>query len=90
MHDDERYAVNGELVVSRTQDGGKTFEILRNGLPQQHAYDLVYRHSMDIDATGEQLAFGSTTGNLFITENQGDHWQQISGFLPPIYCVRFA
>ncbi len=90
VRDDERYAANGELVVSRTNDGGKSFEVLRNGLPQKHAYDLVYRHCLDIDETGDHLAFGSTTGNLFISEDQGDHWQQISGFLPPVYCVRFA
>jgi hypothetical protein len=64
--------------------------VLREGLPQRHAYDLVYRHGLDIDSSGERLAFGSTTGNLWISEDQGDHWQQISTNLPPIYCVRFG
>jgi hypothetical protein len=62
---------------------------LIDGLPQRHAYDLVYHHGLDIDNTGERLAFGSTTGNLWISEDQGDHWQQISANLPPIYCLRF-
>lgn len=88
--DDARYAAGGQMVVSRTRDGGRTFEVLREGLPQQHAYDLVYRHGLDIDETGESLAFGSTTGNLWISDNQGDHWQQLSSSLPPIYCVRFG
>lgn len=90
MRDDARYAVAGQVVVSRTRDGGRTFDVLREGLPQRHAYDLVYRHGLDIDDTGERLAFGSTTGNLWISADQGERWRQVSGTLPPIYCVRFG
>jgi hypothetical protein len=90
VKDEKRYPVDASLVVTRTRDGAQTFETLRNGLPQRHAYDVVYRHGLDIDADGATLAFGSTTGNLWISEDQGDHWQQLSSSLPPIYCVRFA
>ena len=90
VRDDARYAVDGQVVVSRTRDGGRSFVVLHEGLPQRHAYDLVYRHGLDIDDTGDRLAFGSTTGNLWISEDQGERWQQISGYLPPIYCVRFG
>jgi photosystem II stability/assembly factor-like uncharacterized protein len=82
--------VDGKLVVMRTTDGGETFESQTNGLPQQHAYDLVYRHGMDIDDSGDCIAFGSTTGNLWITDDQGASWQQVSSSLPPIYAVRFT
>jgi hypothetical protein len=88
--DEKRYAKNGEVVVTRTRDGGETFETLREGLPQKHAYDIVYRHALDVDDSGERLAFGSTTGNLWVSEDQGDSWAQVSGNLPPVYCVRFA
>ena len=88
--DQWRYPVDGALVVSCTHDGGKSFEILSKGLPQEHAYDVVYRHGLDIDADGETLAFGSTTGNLFVSENQGASWSNVSTYLPPIYSVRFA
>ena len=77
-------------MVTRTRDGGESFEILREGLPQRFAYDLVYRHALDIDAGGNQLAFGSTTGNLWLTEDQGDHWHGVANHLPPIYSVRYA
>jgi hypothetical protein len=53
---------DGRVVVTRTRDGGESFDILANGLPQEHAYDVVYRHAMAIDASGNRLAFGSTTG----------------------------
>jgi hypothetical protein len=50
----------------------------------------VYRHGLDIEADGATLAFGSTTGNLFVSEDQGDSWQNVSHYLPPIYCLRFV
>jgi hypothetical protein len=41
-------------------------------------------------SSGDRLLFGSTTGNLWISEDQGDSWQGLASSLPPIYCVRFA
>lgn len=48
------------------------------------------REALDVDGTGDRLAFGTTTGSLFVTEDQGDSWQPVSAHLPPVYCVRFA
>jgi len=90
VKDQQRYPRDGSLVVTRTADAGETFESLTNGLPQTHAYDLVYRHALDIDGRGERLAFGSTTGNFWVSENRGEHWTQISSTLPPVYCVKFS
>jgi hypothetical protein len=90
VKDEARYAVDGALAVTRTRDGGRTFEALRTGLPQRHCYDIVYRHGLDVDAEGRTLAFGSTTGNLWISEDEGDSWQRVSDSLPPIYSVRFS
>ena len=90
ISDQQRYPVNGQVVVWRTRDGGKTFDVLRKGLPQEHAYDLTYRHGLDIDETGERLVFGTTTGSLFVSEDTGDSWQTVSTNLPPVYCARFA
>jgi hypothetical protein len=90
VKDECRVPVDGQLVVSRTRDGGKTFDVLREGLPQEHAYDLVFRHALDIDPTGERLAFGSTTGSVWVSENGGDRWEAISHHLPPVYQVLFA
>lgn len=90
VKDEDRYPVDGQFAITRTRDGGKTFDVLRNGLPQVHSYDLIYRHGLAIDSSGQMLAAGSTTGNLWITENQGDSWQTISQTLPPIYSLAFA
>lgn len=90
IKDERRVPVDGKLVVTRTRDGGRSFDVLRQGLPQQHAYDLVYRHGLDIDASGNRLVFGSTTGGLWLSEDQGDSWRTLSTSLPPIHAVRFA
>ena len=89
VKDEKRYPADGRLLVNRTRDGGRTFETLSRGLPQGHAYDLVLRHALDVDETGDRLAFGSTTGSLWISEDGGNSWQTLSSNLPPIYAVRF-
>jgi hypothetical protein len=88
--DQRRVPVDAALCVTRTRDGGKSFEVLRKGLPQQHCYDLIYRHGLAVSGDGNTLAMGSTTGGLWISENGGDAWQEISRGLPPIYAVAFA
>lgn len=90
VKDECRVPVNGELVVTRTRNAGTDFETLRNGLPQEHCYDLVLRHALDVDSSGDLLAMGSTTGGLWVSEDSGDSWVCVSQSLPPIYCVRFA
>jgi photosystem II stability/assembly factor-like uncharacterized protein len=81
-------AIDGGLFVGRTEDGGKTWEQLRRGLPQENAYDVVLRHALGI--SGNRLAFGSTTGNLYVSEDRGESWSTVANNLPPIYAVRFA
>jgi hypothetical protein len=90
VKDEKRIPVGGRLAVTRTRDGGKTFDVLTEGLPQRHAYDIAYRHALDVDDRGETLAFGSTTGSLWVSDDAGDSWQAVSSHLPPVYCVRFA
>lgn len=89
IKDERRIPVDAKVVVARTRDGGESFEVLTRGLPQRHAYDLVWRHALAVDRTGELLAFGSTTGGLWISENGGDSWVMPETRLPPIAVVRF-
>jgi hypothetical protein len=88
--DERRIPVEGKVVVARTRDGGASFDVLRNGLPQRHAYDLVWRHGLDVDRTGKRLAIGSTSGGLWISEDAGDSWTAVDARLPPIAVVRFG
>lgn len=86
--DETRVAFGNALCVCRTRDGGATWERLSRGLPQEHCYDVVYRHALD--QCGDTLAFGSTTGNVFISADRGESWESLGSYLPPIYSVRFA
>lgn len=90
VKDELRVPVDGRVVVSRTRDGGRSWQVLDQGLPEPPAWDLIYRHGLDIDAGGERLAMGSTTGGLWLSDNGGDTWQTLSAHLPPIYAVRWG
>jgi hypothetical protein len=90
VKDECRVPVGARFVVTRTRDGGRSVETLRRGLPTDPSYDLVYRHGLAVDATGQRLAMGSTTGNLWVSDDQGELWRPLSANLPPIYAVRFA
>ena len=90
IKDEKRIPVDGRLVVTRTRDGGTSFQVLSDGLPQAHAYDVIYRHALTVDASGDRLAMGSTTGGLWVSENAGDRWMCVTHTLPPVYAVTFA
>ncbi len=88
IKDELRIPRDGALVVTRTRDGGKSWQSFRSGLPQHDAYDLIYRHGLDVAGEGRQLAIGSTTGSLWVSEDAGEDWRLINAHLPPIYAVR--
>ncbi|MCB1863566.1 MAG: hypothetical protein KDI47_17825 [Gammaproteobacteria bacterium] len=86
--DSERMAISGGLAVARTTDGGNSWQSFRSGLPQQNAYDIVLRHALDV--SGDCLCFGSTTGNVYLSEDRGETWQCLGNNFPPVYSVRFG
>jgi len=88
--DQRRVPVAAAMAVNRTRDGGHSFETFRDGLPQQHAYDLAYRHGLAVADDGLHLLMGSTTGGLWGSNDAGEHWQAVSQNLPPIFAVRFG
>jgi hypothetical protein len=90
VKDEFRYPKDGKVVVNRTDDGGKTFTTFDAGLPQEQAYDLVYRHGLDVDETGERLALASTTGGLWFSDDGAESWTPAPARLPPVYAVRFG
>lgn len=88
ISDGIRAAVDGKLQICRTTDGGKTWQSFSEGLPQQNSFDIVYRHCLKYN--DGDLIFGTTTGNLFVSNNLGENWECISNYLPMIYCVHFV
>lgn len=83
-----RCTPGGALAVGRSRDGGKTWELLRNGLPQENAHLLVLREAMDSDGYDPPgVYFGTANGQLFGTRNGGARWTPIAEHLPPIYSI---
>jgi hypothetical protein len=40
IKDEKRIPPDGKLIVTRTRDGAKSFDVLTKGLPQSHTYDV--------------------------------------------------
>ncbi len=88
VSDEVRIAHGLALCVCVTEDGGRSWRQLRNGLPQEHCFDIVFRHSLAV--RDNLLAFGTTTGNLYLSEDFGEHWQCLSFSLARVDAVAFA
>lgn len=86
--DEQRVPLHRSLCVCRTQDGGKSWTALHRGLPQHDCYDLVYRHALAL--SGDCLAFGTTTGNLYFSEDGGESWECLGHHFPPVYSCCFT
>jgi photosystem II stability/assembly factor-like uncharacterized protein len=78
-------------AVWRSEDGGGSWRRLARGLPKRDAYFTVLRDALDIDALGEPALYaGTTTGQLWIGRDGGEHWENLFESLPPIHCVKVA
>ena len=84
MHD-------GKAAVWRTRDGGSSWTDLRNGLPQENAHLGVLRQAMVIDTQDAPgVYFGTSTGQVFASADEGETWSEIASYLPSISSVDVA
>jgi photosystem II stability/assembly factor-like uncharacterized protein len=82
---------DGQAAVWRTQDAGSSWQRLGRGLPQEGAYIGVLREGMAIDTHDDPgLYFGTSTGQVFASLDDGDSWSEIAGYLPVISSVEVA
>lgn len=86
-----RYAPEARAAVWRTRDGGATWQDCRAGLPQEHAFLTVLRQAMAAggSAPGAPCGvwFGTTSGRLYGSADEGASWTLIAGDLPAISAV---
>jgi photosystem II stability/assembly factor-like uncharacterized protein len=81
----------GRAAVWRTQDAGESWQQLDRGLPQQNAYVGVLRAGMAIDPYDTPgVYFGTSTGQVFASADEGESWNEIAGYLPGISSVEVA
>ena len=69
--------------ISRSKDGGRTWEILHNGLPDrlQASIEAFCLEEAD-DSTAVFAA--TTSGEIFCSSDMGDGWEKVITGLPPI------
>jgi photosystem II stability/assembly factor-like uncharacterized protein len=81
----------GKAAVWRTRDAGDTWQKLDSGLPQHDAHLGVLREGLAIDAYDVPgLYFGTSTGQVFASADEGESWNEIASYLPAISSVEVA
>jgi photosystem II stability/assembly factor-like uncharacterized protein len=89
--DVRRYPVDEQCRVFRTSDAGKTWEPLTAGLPTEPFYPSVLRDAMWTDgADPAGIYFGTRTGEVYASRDEGDSWNLVAAHLPDVLCVRAA
>ena len=82
---------DGQAAVWRTRDAGSSWQKLDRGLPQDDAHVGVLREAMAIDSNDTPgLYFGTSTGQLFASTDEGESWAEIASYLPGISSVEVA
>lgn len=69
--------------ISRSKDGGRSWEVLHNGLPDRMQASI---EAMCLDDCGESPSVfaGTTAGEIYSSDDGGEHWTKIISDLAPI------
>jgi photosystem II stability/assembly factor-like uncharacterized protein len=86
-----RTSPEGKPAVYVTRNGGETWKRLDAGLPKSQAWWTVKRQAMCADAGDPVgLYFGTTSGELWASRDEGKGWTCMARHLPEIYAVEAA
>jgi hypothetical protein len=89
--DEYRCTPEGKLRVYRTQNAGASWEPMTRGLPQKDALETILRDSMTTDTCDPAgIYFGTRSGKVYGSSDDGKSWRAIIEGLPPVVCVRAA
>lgn len=83
-----RTSPDGKPAVYVTRDAGDTWQRQDAGLPKEQAWWTVKRQAMGCDGHDPVgLYFGTTSGELWMSRDEGGNWECIARHLPEIYAV---
>ena len=89
--DEYRCTPEGKLRVYRTRNGGARWEALSRGLPQKDALETILRDGLAADSLDPAgIYFGTRSGKLYGSHDEGKSWQLILEGLPSVVCVKTA
>ena len=81
----------GKACVWRTEDGGSSWQRRDKGLPQKDAFLGVLREGMAMDTYDSPgYYFGTSTGQVYASNDDAQSWSEIAGYLPAISSVEVA
>lgn len=84
-----RWTPEGRTAVYRTRNGGESWHALTEGLPQHDGYHTVLREAMASDgADPVGVYFGTKSGHVYYTADEGDRWRLLAEMLPPVLAVK--
>jgi hypothetical protein len=83
-----RFPPDAAAAVWRSRDAGATWQAMRDGLPQIACFFTVLRQAMAVDrAEPAGVYFGTNSGSVFGSIDEGDSWQEIARHLPTVLSV---
>jgi hypothetical protein len=86
-----RHMLEGKAAVWRSRDRGDSWQRLEAGLPHDNAYVTVLREAMAIDSLDQPgVYFGTSTGQVFGSADEGESWTLLADYLPDIWSVEAA
>jgi hypothetical protein len=86
-----RVSPGGRPAVYRTSDAGQTWVRQDRGFPTEQAWFTVKRQAFCADqAAPLGLYLGTTGGEMWMSDNEGEGWRTIAAHLPEIYSVSVA